>query len=220
MGGKVRGFLCALAAVWTLQVFVTLGTAAAEAAVQGDLGWLRTQAAEGDTEAWYRLGLVYEEGIGVPPDPVAARAAYGEAARRGHVSAQFRLAQMLSQSGEPADLAEARHWYAEAAAQGLVAAAFNAALFEENGIGGEVDLPAAAVHYEQAARGGIGAAAMQLALLHYAGRLGPADPVVGLAWMMRAAALGLEDAQSMAQDLATGLSAEQVAQAATLAQTL
>lgn len=215
----MRRFLCVLAAAWALQATAAASEPVPET-VQGDVGWLQKQAAAGDAEAWYRLGLIHEQGSGVPEDPAAARAAFTEAARLGHASAQFRLAQMLSQSDDPGDLAEARHWYGAAAAQGVAAAAFNAALFEENGIGGEIDLPAAALHYEQAARGGIGAAAVQLALLYYSGRLGPADPIVGLAWMMKAASLGLEDAQSMAQDLAMALSAEQVAQAAALAATL
>lgn len=208
-----RGALAAL-------VLAAAVPAAAKAAdpVAGDLVWLEQLAAKGDAEAWYRIGIIKEQGIGIPPDTAGAIEAYRQAAEAGHAEAQFRLAQLLDRSG--GDPALARYWYQSAAAQGIAAAAFNAALYEETGTGGPVNLTAALDHYRQAAAGGIGQAAAQIALLYASGRLGEPDLVRALAWITKAVEMGTPGAAAIAKDLEATASAEERAAAAELAKSL
>ncbi|MBL0641313.1 sel1 repeat family protein, partial [Aeromonas veronii] len=53
------------------------------------------QAAEqGDAEAQFNMGLMYDQGQGVPQDDGQAMAWYRLAAEQGHVGAQFNLGWM------------------------------------------------------------------------------------------------------------------------------
>jgi TPR repeat protein len=210
-----------MAAVWFRGALVALLLAvvapAAADEVGGDLAWLEKQAAAGDAEAWYRIGVIKEQGIGLPADAAGAVAAYRSAAGLGHAEAQVRLAQLLAEAGQ---FEEARLWYETAAAQGHAAAAYNAGLFAETGTGGVVDPAAAADFYKQAAKAGIGQAAVQLALLHYHGALGTVDRVAALAWMAKAQALGVGGAAAIAAAIEAEATAEERAAAAELAKTL
>ena len=210
-----------MAAVWfgraLAALLLALGAPVAADEVGGDLVWLEKQAAAGDAEAWYRIGVIKEQGVGLPADAAGAVAAYRSAAWLGHVEAQVRLAQLLAEAGE---FEEARLWYETAAAQGHAAAAYNAGLFAETGTGGIADPATAADFYRQAAKSGVGPAAVQLALLHYRGALGPVDRVAALAWLAKAQALGVDDAGAIAAEInATASDAERAA-AAELAKTL
>lgn len=210
-----------MAAVWfrsaLLALLLALAAPVAAEEVGGDLAWLEKQAAAGDAEAWYRIGVIKEQGIGLPADAAGAVAAYRSAAWLGHVEAQVRLAQLLAEAG---DFAEARLWYETAAAQGHAAAAYNAGLFAETGTGGIADPATAADFYRQAAKAGIGRAAVQLALLHYSGALGTVDRVAALAWLAKAEALGVGDAGPIAAEIEATASDEERAAADALAQTL
>lgn len=82
--------------------------------------WLPLAQA-GQAEAQFRLGLLYELGRGVQPDPRAARHWYQQAAENGHGQAALSLANLLAADGEAepalawferaADLGEARAQY-------------------------------------------------------------------------------------------------------------
>jgi len=210
-----------MAVAWFRGALVALLMAVAAPAaadeVGGDLGWLEKQAAAGDAEAWYRIGIIKEHGIGLAADAEGALAAYRSAAELGHLEAQVRLAQLLGAAGQ---LAEARRWYEAAAGQGHAAAAFNAGLFAETGSGGVVDLTAAVALYRQAVAGGVGQAAVQLGLLHYHGQLGAVDLIAALAWMAKAEAMGVAGAGAIAAEIGATATAEERAAAAALAQTL
>lgn len=212
--GWLRGALVALA----ISALATAGaTIAAAEEVGGDLLWLEKQAAAGDAEAWYRIGVIKEQGIGIAPDREGAVAAYRSAAWLGHLEAQLRLAQLLAEAGA---FEEARLWYETAAARGNAAAAYNAGLFAETGTGGLADAVAAADFYRQAARGGVGQAALQLALLHLGDRLGGPDRVAALAWLAKAESLGVAEAAAIAAQVSAEASEEERAAAAALAKTL
>lgn len=191
--------------------------AAVASDVAGDLAWLEKQAAAGDAEAWFRIGMIKEQGIGLAPDPEGALAAYRSAAWLDHRAAQLRLAQLLAGAGQ---FEEARLWYETAAGRGDAAAAYNAGLFAETGTGGPSDAQAAADFYRQAARGGVGQAALQLALLHLGERLGPPDRVAALAWLAKAESLGVAEARTLAEAVAADASGEERDAAAALAKTL
>lgn len=190
-------------------------------AVEGDLRWLEEQAAAGDPEAWYRIGVIKERGIGMVPDPLGALEAYRAAAELGHPQAQLRLAQLLAAGlAGAADFAEARRWYAAAAEQGLPQAAYNLGLMAERGVGGPLDLPLAVEAYRQAVGGGIAEAAVQLALLHLGEALGEPDEITALAWLYKAELLGAAGAGELAAELSSKLTAAEQAEAFALSRTL
>lgn len=209
-------------AVLAFLLFAVSWSPAAVQSAETDLKWLQRLADQGDAEAWYRIGVIKEQGIGMVADPLGAVRAFTKAADLGHPKAQFRLAQLLAAGiGGVLDLGGARHWYGEAAKQGIAEAAYNAGLFAETGVGGPVDLVAAEAFYRQAAAAGIALGAQRLGLLHLDGRLGgKPDPVTALAWLMKAAALGSEDSATLARDLAKAMTKEQQAAAKALAATL
>lgn len=176
------------------------------------VSWYERLAERGDAEAQLRLGLLYEEGVGVEADPVAARRWYRAAAEQGDLRAQWRLARLL-RSEDPVVAAQ---WYRAAAEQGSAEAAFNLAVMTENGQGVELDLDAAAALYEQAFAGGLAEAALNRGLLALKG-LEP-DPVTALAWLLRAERAGVAQADAVASAVAADLDEEGRRTAETLAE--
>ena len=55
------------------------------------LSWLRDAADQGYARAEYYVGLMYEDGRGVPQDPAEALLWFRRAAAQGHADAQRRL---------------------------------------------------------------------------------------------------------------------------------
>jgi len=117
-------------------VLVAIGGAAtadpfedAVAAYQsGDYGaalkvWSRL-AEQGDADAQFRLGVMYESGQGVLRSDAEAIKWYRKAAERDDAVAQFNLGIMYAKGGSP-NHAEAVLWYRRAADHGLAGAQFN-----------------------------------------------------------------------------------------------
>jgi uncharacterized protein len=76
-------------------------------------------AEQGDTAAQYHLGLLYEEGQGVPRDYDLARYWYLRAAQKGYVDAYFSLGEIYALGrGTQSDRSLAYHWYTMAAYAG------------------------------------------------------------------------------------------------------
>ena len=86
---------------------------------------LVTQAAkDGDTDAQYRLGVMYSEGEGVPQNRLLAVFWVREAAESGHKGAQLTLGMAYALGeGVPEDYTLAHMWLNLAASQGLHRAA-------------------------------------------------------------------------------------------------
>jgi TPR repeat protein len=79
----------------------------------------RPLAEQGDRSAQFRLGLLYENGEGVPRDFAKARLWYEKAAVQGEAKAQFYLGiQSAFGEGGPLDLVQAHMWYSLAAGNG------------------------------------------------------------------------------------------------------
>jgi len=79
---------------------------------------LRLASEQGDAEAQFLMGRMYEEGKGVPSDFVEAMKWYRLAAEQGHVTAQYKLGLMYGQGrGMPRDLVEAHRWMTLAASR-------------------------------------------------------------------------------------------------------
>jgi TPR repeat protein len=84
---------------------------------------LRNDAERGDRNAQYKLGLVYDVGVGAKQDLAEAALWYRRAADQGHVAAQFNLGLMYANSrGVPPDLVQAHMWLNLAAAASAPAA--------------------------------------------------------------------------------------------------
>ena len=128
--------LLALAAAPALADFEA-GVAAARA---GDYERARREwqplAAGGHRDAQFNLGLIYENGLGVPADRAAAARWYRHAAEQGDRMAQAYLAEMYAHGlGIARDDREAMHWYRSAAERGDAAAQYNVGLFYAMGRG-------------------------------------------------------------------------------------
>ncbi len=83
------------------------------------LSEFRLLAEQGDAEAQYELGRMYERGRGVPEDDNEAVSWYRLAAEQGNALAQISLGIMYENGdGMPKDVTEAVRWYRLAAEQG------------------------------------------------------------------------------------------------------
>jgi hypothetical protein len=79
----------------------------------------RLAAAQGHLDAQFRLGIMFEYGLGVAQDKAEAIRWYHLAAEQGHVDAQYCLGDMFDHGrGVAQDKAEAIRWYRLAAEQG------------------------------------------------------------------------------------------------------
>ena len=71
----------------------------------------RPLAEQGDADAQYNLGIMYENGRGVPQDYAEAVKWYRKAAEQGHASAQRNLGYMYDKGkGVPQDYVQAHMW--------------------------------------------------------------------------------------------------------------
>jgi TPR repeat protein len=105
------------------------GLAAAE---KGDyataLRLWRPLADQGEPNAQYNIGLMYDQGKGVPQDHVQAAAWYRKAGEQGHRVAQHNIGVMYANGqGVPQDSATAVAWYRKAGEQGLSSASTTSA---------------------------------------------------------------------------------------------
>src|SRR5437660_1796183 len=94
-----------------------------DAIAKGDyataLRLLRPLADQGDAQAQYNLGVMYDDGQGVPQNDAEAMKWYRKAAEQGEDRAQNNLASMYaSGQGVPQNYAEAMKWFRRAADQG------------------------------------------------------------------------------------------------------
>ena len=100
-------------------VIVAGGLAAMVLSAQDDLDTVRQAADQGDAEAQYNLGVIYNNGEGVPKDDAEAVRWFQLAAEQGYAKAQFELGYKYRWGqGVPLDDAEAVRWYRLAAEQG------------------------------------------------------------------------------------------------------
>jgi len=96
----------------------------------------RLAAEQGDATAQFYLGVMYDNGEGVPQDYAEAVKWYRLAAEQGYASAQFNLGLMYGLGqGVPQDYAEAVKWYRLAAEQGNDFGQFNLGLMYRLGQG-------------------------------------------------------------------------------------
>jgi hypothetical protein len=86
------------------------------------------------------LGILFDEGRGVPRDARSARDWYQQAADRGNANAQYNLALLYDEGrGAHQDLAAAAHWYRKAAEKGHGGAQYNMGVMSAQGDGAAQD---------------------------------------------------------------------------------
>ncbi len=91
-------------------------------------------AERGNAEANFNLGILYEDGLGVPKDMARALQYFERSAESGNQRAQYRLGLLYSAGGTvPLDPARSRKWLGAAAAQGDTDAAKLLAMRERAG---------------------------------------------------------------------------------------
>lgn len=103
--------------------------------------WFEKSAAKGLAPAQYRLGVLYERGLGVTRDPALARSWYQRAAERGNARAMHNLAVLLADGGgAKPEYSEAAIWFRKAAERGVKDSQYNLAILYARGMGVAQDL--------------------------------------------------------------------------------
>jgi hypothetical protein len=146
-------------------------------------------AEAGERASMTLLGLLYENGEGVPRDAAKAASWYEIAATRGDREAMFRLGILhLDGRGVTKDERQAATWFAKAADLGQPEAMYNLGLLHISGLGGvKVDLERAADLFTRAATAGNIDARYGLAKMAEAGEGLLPDPKVAAEHMRLAA---------------------------------
>jgi len=105
----------------------------------------------GCVESQYNLGVMYNNGLGMPVDFEKARKWYTKAAEQGFADAQNNLGCMyVKGEGVPVDHDAALRWFTKAAEQGLADAQFNLGKMYHLGKGVPVDFETARIWYTKA----------------------------------------------------------------------
>ena len=108
---------------------------------------LRPAAEQGDANAQYRMGIYYQQGLGVPQDYAEAARWYRRSALQGHANARFGLGALyLAGLGVRRDPSEAARWFRLAAGQGVAAAQVELGVLYASGVGVKRD-PVQAYHW-------------------------------------------------------------------------
>jgi hypothetical protein len=117
-----------------------------------ELDALRARSEQGDADAQFILGVMYDNGRGVAQNDAKAVRWFRLAAEQGLAEAQFSLGLMYATgTGVPQDDAETVHWYQLAAEQGQVDAQGNLGFMYANGRGVPQDDVQAHMWYNLAA---------------------------------------------------------------------
>ena len=116
----------------------------------------RPLAEDGNAEAQFNLGALYESGLGVPKNLGDAAGWYVLAAAQGQVSAQYNLGVMYAEGrGVERDYTRAAEWLRRAAEQGHAKAQYNLAVLYQTGHGVPKDPDVARKWFAKAAASGV-----------------------------------------------------------------
>lgn len=142
------------------------------------------------------LGRLYQDGLGVKPDPVLAAKWYRRAAELGDTEGTFAFAVMLAEGdGIQKNRAGAAQLFDTAAQRGHALANYNLALLFLKGDGKPENPHRAALHLRYAAEQGISQAQYDLATLYATGTGVEANATEAATWLAKAADQGLVDAE-------------------------
>lgn len=162
-----------------------------------DLNSVRAKANAGDANAQFHLGLVYENGDGVPKNSAEAAKWYRKAAEQDHKYAQYNLA-FLYASGEyiTANPAEVVNWMRRAADGGDADAQFQMGTVYSSGAGVAQNDKEAVKWYRKAAQQGQVKAMFNLGAIYAAGIGVQKNDSEAVGWYRKAADKGFAPAQN------------------------
>jgi TPR repeat protein len=153
-------------------------------------------AKQGNASAQFNLGVMYDNGQGVPQDYKEAVRWYRLAADQGNASAQSNLGVGYANGqGVPQDYKEAVRWYRLAADQGHASAQSNLGVMYDNGQGVPQDYKEAVRWYRLAADQGHASAQFNLGVRYDNGQGVPQDYKEAVRWYRLAADQGGASAQ-------------------------
>ena len=161
-----RAFAGVSAAQHDLAALYVAGTGG----VQRDYGravfWFTKSAEKGMANAHYNLGVMYQQGLGVPQDAAAALGWYERAAQLGHPEAMYNLGiANIEGIGADRNISRGVAFFKQAANAGVAQAAYNLGVLYESNFIGPADLTKAAEWYQTAANEGHAEAKKSLARL-------------------------------------------------------
>jgi localization factor PodJL len=131
------------------------GRGGAEKDEKAAADWLERAARQGLAPAAYRLGALYEKGVGVARDPAAARVWYQRAADAGNARAMHNLAVLTAEgAGDKPDYAAAAQWFVKAAEYGVRDSQYNLAILYARGLGVQQNMALSYTWFATAARQG------------------------------------------------------------------
>ncbi len=178
----------------------------------------RPLADQGNAEAQYALGFMYDGGQGVPKNYARAAKWWRLAADQGHTFAQYNLGTLYDNgNGVPQNKAEALKWYHLAAERGNDGAQFSVGVLYFAGVAVSENRTEAAKWFRRAADQGHLGGQVYLALSYATGLGVPQDNVQAYMWLSVAAARGDQDAVSNRNRVARQMTPEQIAEAQKLA---
>ena len=183
---------------------------------------IRLAAEQGDVSAQNDLGTMYQNGEGVPQNVTEALRWFRLAADQGFAGAQVNLGVAYQNGlGVPQDGTEALRWFRLAADQGFAGAQVNLGVAYQNGLGVQPDGTEALRWYRLAAEQGNASAQVHLGVMYQIGRGVPQDDVAAHMWFNLASAQSSGDERDFSvqlrDDVAAGMTAEQIAEAQRLA---
>ncbi|KAA6182479.1 protein kinase [Thiohalocapsa marina] len=167
--------------------------------------WYKKAAEKGDSAAQNGLGLMYDEGVGVPMNDAEAVKWYLKAAEQGHPIAQFNLAQMYEHGeGTPKSQADADHWYKQSllsfktlAAEGNASAENMVGEMYLEGLGVNKDVGKALQWFRKAADKGSPEAQLNIGYIYDLGLVGVEDDLEAVRWYRKAADQEYPEAENM-----------------------
>ncbi len=184
---------------------------------------LRLAADQGNRQAQFNLGLMYQKGHGVPQNYAEAMKWFSKAADQGHIDAQYSLGVMYANGqGVPQNDTEAVKWYRLAADQGLGTAQNNLGVMYasgrwRNGPGVSLDYGEAVKWYRLAADQGNADAEYNLGFMYANGQGVQLDYFRALTLFNLSAAHGNQNAVKGRDIAAQHMNPAQIAEAQKLA---
>ena len=157
----------------------------------------RPLAEQGYADAQYNLGVMHDNGKGVPQHNAEDVKWFRLAAEQGAANAQYNMGNMYyNGKGVPQNPAEAVKWFRLAAEQGAANAQYNLGNMYRRGKGAPQNPAEAVKWYRLAAEQGYVNAQYNLGLMYYNGQGVPQDPAEAVKWFRLAAEQGYVNAQT------------------------
>jgi len=157
----------------------------------------RPLADQGNGDAQYNIGIMYDKGFGVRPNDATAASWHRKAADQGVADAQFELAEMYRVGrGVPQDYVAAGSWYRKAADQGYAPAQNDLGARYANGEGVPKNYAEAVKWFRKAADQGLANAQFNLGNRYAAGEGVQMNLAEAVKWFRKAADQGHPTAQS------------------------